>query len=101
MTSVNAFATLLEAFFNIFGGHTHTHRHEGIALALLRMRAWVITSWKLPTSNFAILCVLCRYWLATIVWTYIGIGTGGSPGAHAPPPNQTTLPKLQHGGIFT
>jgi len=41
MTSVNAFATLLEAFFNIFlWTHTHTHRHEGIALPLLRMRTW-------------------------------------------------------------
>ena len=44
MTSVNPFATLLEAFFNIFlrthtHTHTHTHRHEGIALPLLCMRA--------------------------------------------------------------
>jgi len=38
MTSVNAFATLLEAFFNIFL-QTHTHRHEDITLPLLRMRA--------------------------------------------------------------
>jgi len=41
MTSVNAFATLLEAFFNIFlqtHGHTHTHRHEDITWPLLRMR---------------------------------------------------------------
>ena len=41
MTSVNAFATLFEAFFNIFFAdtHTHAHRHEGIALTLLRMHA--------------------------------------------------------------
>ena len=40
MTSVNAFATLLEAFFKIFGRtHTHTHRRKGIALPLLCMRA--------------------------------------------------------------
>jgi len=45
MTSVNAFATLLEAFFNIFlqththtDTHTHTHRHHGIVLPLLHMR---------------------------------------------------------------
>jgi len=40
MTSVNAFATLLEA---IFCGHKHTHthtdRHKGIALPLLCMHA--------------------------------------------------------------
>jgi len=35
MMSVNTFATLLEAFFNIFCGHTHGH--EGIALPLLCM----------------------------------------------------------------
>jgi len=36
MTSVNAFVTLLEAFFYIFFVDTHTH--EGIALPLLHMR---------------------------------------------------------------
>jgi len=39
-TSVNALATMLEAYFNIFGPtHTHTHiyRQKGIALPLLRM----------------------------------------------------------------
>jgi len=46
MTSVNAFATLLEAFFNIFlrtRTHTHTHTYEGIALPLLRMRSRFLT----------------------------------------------------------
>ena len=28
MMSINAFATLLEAFFNISCGHTHTHTHS-------------------------------------------------------------------------
>ena len=37
-TTIDALATLLEAFFNIFL-RTHTHRHEGIALPLLRMYA--------------------------------------------------------------
>ena len=39
MTSVNALATLLEAFFadthTYTHTHTHTHIHEGIALPLL------------------------------------------------------------------
>jgi len=42
MTSVNTFATLLEAFINNFletHTHTHTHRHKSIALPLLCMCA--------------------------------------------------------------
>jgi len=40
MISVDALATPLEAFFNIFFVDTHTHRQEGIALPLLRIHAW-------------------------------------------------------------
>jgi len=38
MTSINALAALLEAYFNIFCGHTHTEtKLQSIAFPLLRM----------------------------------------------------------------
>jgi len=51
MMSVNAFATLLEAFFNILCGHTHTHtqRHEGTTLNLLHVRRVKIKSLTVTT----------------------------------------------------
>jgi len=48
LTSVNALATLLEVFVNIFFcRHTHIHRLDGIALLLLRMCVRVTTSCNL------------------------------------------------------